>query len=87
MHEMHDEVANVVVCDNMDDLEANLFDALLEEFMVCMKCQVLKVLQRFFSFLHGFDKKRAHNMLALMMDLKFKSMHMVGQKHGKVNNW
>jgi hypothetical protein len=50
MHEMHDEVANVVVCGNMDDLEANLFDALLEEFMVCMKCQVLKVLQRFFPF-------------------------------------
>jgi hypothetical protein len=37
--------------------------------------------------LHGFDKRRAHNMLALMLDLKFKSMQMVGQNHGKVDNW
>jgi hypothetical protein len=80
MHEMHDEVANVVVYDNMGDLEVNLFDAVLEELMVCMKCPLLEILQPFFSFLHGFDKKRAHNMLALMLDLKFKSMQMVGQK-------
>jgi hypothetical protein len=47
---MHDEVANVVVYDNMGDLEVNLFDAVLEELMVCMKCQVLKVLPTFFFF-------------------------------------
>jgi hypothetical protein len=38
-----------------------------------MKHQMLDALQPFLSFLHGFDKKN-HNMLALMLDSKFKSM-------------
>jgi hypothetical protein len=57
MHEMRDEVANVVVYDNMGDLEVNLFDVVLEELMVCMKCQVLKVFQPFFFFCMGLIRK------------------------------
>jgi hypothetical protein len=27
--------------------------------------------------MHGFDKKKRHNMLFLMLDLKYKNMHLV----------
>jgi len=67
------------------DLEANVFVAKLEEFTVCMKHQVLNVLRLFFSFLHECDKKKCQNILALMLDLKFKSMHMVTNYLGHVN--
>jgi hypothetical protein len=30
-----------------------------------------------FLFMHGFDKKKRHNMLFLMLDLKYKNMHLV----------
>jgi hypothetical protein len=40
--------------------------------MVHMKCQALENFQPFFSFFNVFDKKRGHNMLALMLNLRFK---------------
>ncbi len=36
--------------------------------MVCMKQQIFGVLLPFMSFMHTFDRKRDHNMLALMFD-------------------
>jgi hypothetical protein len=66
----------------MGDLEANVFDAKLIELTVHMKHQTLKVLQPFFSFFNGFDKNRRHNMLALMLDLRFKSMWLVANYLG-----
>jgi hypothetical protein len=76
-HEICDELGNLVVPDNLVDLEANVFVAKLEEFIVCMKHQVLNVLHLFFSFLHEFDRNFFHNILPLILDLKFKTMHMV----------
>jgi hypothetical protein len=67
------------------DLKANVFVAKLEEFTVFMKHQMLNVLHLFFSFLHKFDKKKCQNILALMLDLKFKSMHIVINYLGHVN--
>lgn len=31
----------------------------------------------FISFMHDFDKKKGHNMLALMLDPRDKNMHLV----------
>jgi hypothetical protein len=45
--------------------------------MVHMKPKVLEVLQPFMSFLDGFQKKRGHNMLVLMFNLRFKSLQLV----------
>lgn len=42
-----------------------------------MKRQVLEVLLPFISFMHVIDQKKGHNMLALMLDPKYKSMHLV----------
>jgi len=75
--EFHDDIVNLVVLNNMGYLETNVFDAKLVKFMVHMKCQTLKVLQPFFSFFNGFNKKRGHNMLALMLNSKFESMWLV----------
>jgi len=33
-----------------------------------MKCQTLETSQPFLYFVNGFDKKKGHNMLALMLD-------------------
>ncbi len=44
--------------------------------MCHMKCQVLEVLKPFLSILHTFEKK-GHNMLTLMLDPIYKSMHLV----------
>jgi hypothetical protein len=38
---------------------------------------VLNIFQPFFSFLRGFDRKNSHNILTLMLDLKFKTMQLV----------
>ncbi len=84
-HEICDELGNLVVPDNLVDLETNVFDAKLEEFTICMKHQVLNVLHLFFSFLHEFDRKKCHNILPLMLDLKFKTMHMVTNYLSHVN--
>lgn len=84
-HEICDELGNLVVPNNLVDLEANVFDAKLEEFTICMKHQILNVLHLFFFFLHEFDRKKCHNILLLMLDLKFKNMHMVTYYLGHVN--
>ncbi len=58
---------------NLAKEEINVFDYELEEFISCMKGQVLKVLLPFISFMHGLEKK-GHNMLVHMLDPKYKSM-------------
>jgi hypothetical protein len=49
----------------------------LKEFVVRMKQQILNVLLPFIFFMHAFDKRRGHNMLALMFDPNFKSMKLI----------
>ncbi len=72
--ESHDKVVDAIVPNNMGDLEANVFYVELDEFMVHMKLKVLEVLQPFMSFLDGFEKKRCHYMLVLMLNPRFKSL-------------
>ncbi len=61
---------------NLAKEEINVFDYELEEFISHMKHQVPKVLLPFISFMHGFFFKN-HNMLAFMLDPRYKSMHLV----------
>jgi len=41
------------------------------------------VLESFFSFLKKIEKKKAHNMFSLMLDPKFKSLHLVSSFIGR----
>ncbi len=72
--EFHNEVANVVFLDNMANLEVNILNGKLVELVFHLKCQMLKAVQPFFSFLHGFDRKKGHNMLTFMLDPMFKNL-------------
>ncbi len=63
--------------------EINAFDFELEEFISHMKRQVLEVLWPFISFMHVIDKKKGHNMLALMLDPRYKSMHLMTSYLGR----
>jgi hypothetical protein len=58
--------------DSMGVPKTNAFELELEKLMVSTK--FLEVLQPFWSFLDGFEKKRVHNMLDLMLDPKVKSL-------------
>jgi hypothetical protein len=56
----------LIVDDDVTNI--NVFDAKVEEFMVRMKLQVLEFFKNNLSFLDQFEKKKGHNMLALMLD-------------------
>jgi hypothetical protein len=49
-----------------------------------MRLEVKHVLVPFLDFLHEFDPKRAHMMLVLMFDLKFKGLFI--ELCEKINN-
>lgn len=48
--EVHDEIVNVVVPNNVGDEEAKAFDVELTNIMIHMKHQMLEALQPFFFF-------------------------------------
>ncbi len=54
----------------------------LTKLMIYMKLRILEVLQPFLSFMHGFEKKRGHNMLVLILDPSFKNMWLVANYYG-----
>jgi len=64
------------VPNNLVEEKINVFNE-LEELILGMKHQVLEVLLPFISFMHGFQKMKGHNMLVLMLDPRYKSMHLV----------
>lgn len=49
-HEVHDEIVNVVVPNNVGDEEAKAFNVELTNIMIHMKHQMLEALQPFFFF-------------------------------------
>jgi len=57
----------------------------LKELMIQMKKQILDVLISFVYFLHVFEKKKCHNMLAFMFDPRSKSTHLVTMFLGREN--
>jgi len=57
-----------------DDSSLNV---LIRIFAINMKREVIGVIDFFLSSLTKYDKKRAHNMLALMLDLQFKSLRLI----------
>jgi hypothetical protein len=57
-----------------DDSSLNV---LIRIFAINMKREVIGVIDFFLSSLTKYDKKRTHSMLALMLDLKFKSLRLI----------
>ncbi len=48
-----------------------------------IKSKVFGVLDSFLSFLRTYEEKKTHNMLFLMFDPRFKSLHLVSSYVGK----
>ncbi len=42
-----------------------------------MRAEIVKVIKPFLQFLQAYDSKQVHNMLALMLDPRFKSLKVV----------
>jgi hypothetical protein len=57
--------------------EINVFDYELEELISHMKCQMLEVFLPFISLMHGFFFLKGHNMLAIMLNPKYKNICLV----------
>jgi uncharacterized protein YktA (UPF0223 family) len=45
--------------------------------------EVINVLDFFLSFLKVYDKRKGHNMTSLMLDLRYKSLHIVSSFVGR----
>jgi hypothetical protein len=76
IREVHDETINVVVPNNVGDEKAKAFDIELTKNHDSHEAPNVGSFSTFF-FLHGFDKKKRHNVLALMLDPRFKNMWLV----------
>jgi hypothetical protein len=49
----------------------------INRFTMNMKKEVCGVIDSFFSFLTKYDERRAHNILSLMLDCKYKSLRLI----------
>jgi hypothetical protein len=49
----------------------------LSLFASNIRREVYGVLGSFLSFKRKFEKRKAHNMFSLMLDLRFKSLHLI----------
>jgi hypothetical protein len=49
--------------------------------LICLVCnlrkEVSEVLHSFFSFFKKIDERKTHSMLVLMLDPRFKSLHLI----------
>jgi hypothetical protein len=45
--------------------------------------EVINVLDSFFSFLKKYENRKTHNMISLMLDPKFKNLHIVSSFVGR----
>jgi hypothetical protein len=56
-------------------------DSSVAPTFICLACNIRKeicrVLDSFLSFLKKFDERKAHNMLVLMLDPRFKSLRLM----------
>ncbi len=76
-HELCDEIAHKIVLDSLVDIDAIIFYTMLEKLQICMKHQIPEVFFHFIYFLHGFDRRKSHQMLVFMLYLKFTNMHLI----------
>ncbi len=66
-----------------DEIDSTTFDNLMEEYgnvvyeLSCftsnIKKEIIHVLDYFLSFLKEYEERKAHNMLSLMLDPRFKT--------------
>jgi hypothetical protein len=59
------------------------FDGELKILKIRKQKQVIVVLEPFFSFMLGFQPHKAHNMLALMLDPRYKGLRLIINYIGK----
>jgi hypothetical protein len=58
----------------------NFFDSFENEIFVLhihMQLEVIKVIKPILQFLNFFDGQQVHNMMVIMLDMCFKSLHVV----------
>jgi len=58
----------VVVLNDMADPKENIFLCKAKRIHNPHETPTTRYSSTFFSFLHGFDRKKCHNMLALMLE-------------------
>lgn len=58
-------------------------DVEIKTFARNMRREVIGVIDFFLSSLTKYDKKKAHNLLALMLDFKFKSLKLISSFIGR----
>ncbi len=65
-----------------------IFDTFESEILVLhrnMRLEVIKVIKPFLQFLTAFDGRQVHNMMVIMLDPHFKSLHIVENLLGHGN--
>jgi hypothetical protein len=69
----------VGIIHNLDQFMNDDFGIILELclFAFNIKKEVCGVLDSFLSFLENYEERKAHNMFSLMLDPRFKSLHLV----------
>jgi hypothetical protein len=63
--------------------ETQDFDGEFKILKICMQQQIIIILKPFFSFMLGFQPHKAHNMLAHMLDPRYKGLKLVINYVGK----
>jgi hypothetical protein len=48
-----------------------------------IRMEVINVLDSFLSFLRVYDKKKSHNMISLMLDPRYKNLHIISSFVGR----
>jgi hypothetical protein len=66
-------------CMGPNSNETQDFDGEFHLFRQRMQKQVVQVLNPFLSFMASFQKAKAHNMLAMMLDPHFKGLRLVNK--------
>ncbi len=77
----------------MDEIDSATFDNLMEEdgnvvyesscLALNIKNEVIWVLDFFLSFLKEYEERKAYNMFFLMLDPRFKTLHLVSSLIGR----
>ncbi len=72
------DITNHVILDStLDDEIGGYLDVELIKLTINIKRQVILVLDPFLCFLQKFEPKKTHNMLCLMLDPRYKNLHLI----------
>ncbi len=79
---MKEEKKIILSFESLMEDDSIIFDEL---FLLAsnIKMEAINVLDSFLSFLKKYEIKKAHNMISLMLDPKFKSIHIISSFVGR----